>query len=134
MTDMVPSPIFAHPAPALLQWKYLEGSLVVIQPLEVIKALPTQHGVRRATRSHVFVVDGPQAGVSYRDAMIFPGGIQQVLASHVGELVLGRVTAGIPDRDSFAPPWLLLDVSDDSEAISTATDAIMLAVNLPFNL
>ena len=127
MTD-----IFAHPAPAHLRWKYLEGSLVVIQPMEVIGALPTQRGNRRATRANVFVVDGLQAGTSYRNVMIFPGGIQRMLANYLGKLVLGRVATGEAGTDFLAPPWLLLDVSDDAEAVETATDAIALANYLPF--
>lgn len=124
--------IFTHPAPAHLRWKYLEGSLVVIQPIEVIGALPTQRGNRRATRANVFVVDGPQAGTSYRDVMIFPGGIQRMLTGYLGKLVLGRVATGEAGKDFLAPPWLLLDVSDDLEAIEAAADAIAYANDLPF--
>lgn len=127
MTD-----IFAHPAPAHLRWKYLEGSLVVIQPIEVIGALPTQRGNRRATRANVYVVDGLQADTSYRDVMIFPGGIQRMLTGFLGKLVLGRVATGEAGEGFLAPPWLLLDVSDDPEAIATATDAITSATYLPF--
>ena len=124
--------IFAHPAPAYLRWKYLEGSLVVIQPIEVIGALSTQRGMRRATRANVFVVDGLQAGTSYRDVLIFPGGIQRMLTGNLGKLVLGRVATGEAGKDFLAPPWLLLDVSDDVEAVETATDAITSANDLPF--
>ena len=124
--------MFAHPAPDHLQWKLLEGSLVVIQPIEVIGALPTQRGIRRATRANVFVVDGPKAGTCYRDVMIFPGGIQRMLTGCIGKLVLGRVATGKAGKDFLAPPWLLLSVADDPEAVEAAADAIALADDLPF--
>ena len=124
--------MFAHPAPDRLQWKYLEGSLVVIQPIEVISALPTQRGIRRATRANVFVVDGPKAGTCYRDVMIFPGGIQRMLTGCIGKLVLGRVAAGEAGKDFLAPPWLLENVADDPEAVEAAADAIAYANDLPF--
>src|SRR5690606_37248083 len=57
---------FASPAtPSGIEWAPLKGSLLVIEPVEVVKDITTSFGTTDAVRATVTVVDGPKAGETY---------------------------------------------------------------------
>src|SRR5690606_30345753 len=77
---------FASPAtPSGIEWASLKGSLLVIEPVEVVKDIATSFGTTDAVRATVTVVDGPKAGETYEDALVFPKVLQAQLSSRVGQ-------------------------------------------------
>jgi hypothetical protein len=89
-----------------IEWKTLNGALLVIEPQEVIHGITTSFGDRDAVRANVTVVEGNTAGAEYTDTLIFPAVLQSQLASKVGKKVLGRLTQG-QAKPGQSPPWML---------------------------
>lgn len=107
---MTPSP-FEDPAEQVnLDYNALNGSLLMIHVTAFEPHVPTVHtnpGEKNpAVRGVLTVLDGPQAGQTYEDALIFPKFLVGQLRNRVGKLVLGRLGQG-PATAGKSPPWKL---------------------------
>jgi hypothetical protein len=106
---------FAAPAAASgIEWSELNGSLLIVEPREVVKDINTVHGVTDAVRADVTVLDGDQAGKKYDDTLIFPKVLQSQLASRIGQKVLGRLGQG-QAKPSQNPPWMITPATPEDE-------------------
>jgi hypothetical protein len=107
----------SHPfnAPAAstgIEWAALKGSLLLITVHEVRKEIATSFGVTDAIAADVEVLDGPEAGNTYNDTLIFPRVLQSQLAKSVGgQMVLGRLGQGQAKPGQTAP-WTLVAATD----------------------
>lgn len=103
---------FATPASSEgIEWKDLNGSLLLIEPTGVETGIPTVHGDTDAVRANIVALDGPQAGVVHDDALVFPKVLQSQLRSRIGQKVLGRLYQGQPKQGQSAP-WLLAEATE----------------------
>jgi len=95
-----------------IQWADIENSLVLIKPTNYETGISTSYGDRDAVRANITVLDGPQQGVEYDDAMVWPKVLVSQLKSKVGRKVLGRVGKGVAKKGQSAP-WVLDDPTPD---------------------
>lgn len=95
------------------------GALLLVDVLGVEADIKTVHGLSSAISANVHVLDGPGAGESYQDALLFPKVLQSQLKKSIGQKVLGRLTQGVakPGQD---PPWLLGEASATDTAVAEA--------------
>lgn len=103
---------FANPATPSegIVFDELIGSLLMVKVIYLEEHVPnvnSKPGEKSpAIRADVTVLDGPQAGKEYPDALIFPRVLQGQLRSRLGQLVLGRLTKGEAKPGKNAP-WML---------------------------
>lgn len=107
MTEQYASP--SAPGDSI-DWKQINGSLLLIQPLAIETNIPTVHGPATAVRASVTVVDGPRAGEVHEDALIFPRVLQGQVRSKIGAKVLGRLGQGVAKPGQTAP-WMLQEAT-----------------------
>ena len=106
---------FESPATSTsIEWATLNGALLIIDVLEVVKDVNTVHGPSDAIRATVTPVDGPSAGAAFADALIFPRFLQSQLKPKVGKTVLGRLGQGVA-QPKQSPPWVLSEATDDDK-------------------
>jgi hypothetical protein len=89
-----------------IDWKTLNGCLLILEVSEVVHGITTSFGDRDAVRANISVVEGPSAGAEYQDTLVFPAVLQSQLSSKVGKMVLGRLTQG-QAKPGQSPPWML---------------------------
>lgn len=106
-------PFDAPPAPGGgISWKELAGRLLYIRPTAVESNVKTTLGEKDATVADVVVLDGPDAGVEYGDALVFPQVLQGQLRRKIGRQILGRLGQGSAKPGQNAP-WVLESPTDD---------------------
>ncbi len=101
-----------------VSWEALNGALLVIEPVSVERGIKTVNGVRDAVKATVNVLDGPLAGRSYPDTLVFPRALFMQLSNKVGGMVLGRLGKGEAGRGQN-PPWKLFPATADDEDAAT---------------
>lgn len=107
---------FTDPSTASgIQWKDLNGSLVLVKVHEAIPEMNTQFGASSAVRADVIVLDGNGAGDEYNDTLVFPKVLQSQLKPKVGGMVLGRVGQGVAKSGQSAP-WTLTPANEEDKA------------------
>jgi hypothetical protein len=106
-----------------LPLKDVNGSLLICEPTSVETGITTVHGPSDAVKATVHVVDGPLAGTTYTDTLIFPKVLQSQLGSKIGQKVLGRLGQGVAKPGQSAP-WTL---NPASPADHTAAEAFLAA-------
>jgi hypothetical protein len=79
------------------------GSLCLIAVNEHIPTMTTSIGTGSAVRAEVAVVDGPNAGNRYPDALFFGKKIVPQLKASVGSTILGRIGQGEKQPGKNAP-------------------------------
>lgn len=102
-----------------LDYKELNGSLLLIEPLSVETGVKTSLGDKDAVRAHVSVIDGPLAGTEQNDALIFPRVLIGQLRSRVGQKVLGRLGQGVA-RPGQSAPWVLNEATAEDKKAGIA--------------
>ncbi len=108
---------FADPGSSTsVEWGDLLGSLLLLTVHGVERDISTVHGVSDAVRADVAVLDGPQRGTVYDDALVFPKMLQSQLRSRVGQKVLGRLAQGEAKRGQSAP-WMLNAATEDDKRV-----------------
>lgn len=118
---------FEAPATAVgIDYKELNGALLLFSVTSVETGVVTSLGEKDAVRCNVAVLDGPQAGQTYDDTLIFPRVLIGQLRSRVGGMVLGRLGQGAA-KPGQNPPWKLAEPTDDDKAKGRAH----LAANAP---
>lgn len=111
---------FAAPATSTgIDYKEINGALLLIDVVGVEKDVPTSLGTKDAVRADVVVIDGDQAGESFEDALIFPKVLQSQLRSRAGQKVLGRLGQGVAKPGQSAP-WLLAEATETDKATARA--------------
>jgi len=123
---------FAAPAePSGISYTDLNGALLLIKVHAVEADVPTAFSkpgqANPAVRADLTVLDGPQAGEQYEDALIFPKVLQGQLKSRVGQLVLGRLGQG-QAKPGQSAPWKL-DAA--TQADTEKADAHLRKVSAP---
>jgi hypothetical protein len=102
-----------------IQWADLKGALLVIEPHKVEVDIPTTFGKKEAVRADVHVIDGPKAGESFGDTLIFPGVLIGQTRSMLGKKVLGRLGQG-EGKAGQQPPWKLSEATPADQATAQA--------------
>lgn len=111
-------PYAAPGAPAdPVNWQEIGRSLLLIKPLSVETGIQTVHGAASAVRVNMTVLDGPQAGREYADALVFPRMMQAQLKGRINMLVLGRLSQGVPKPGQTAP-WVLEPATEQDKQLA----------------
>jgi len=101
----------------------LQGALLLIKVIFLEDHIATVHTrpgeTNPAVRANVTVLDGPKAGETYEDTLIFPKVLQGQLKSRMGQLVLGRLGQGAAKPGQSAP-WLLNPATPADEQVADA--------------
>lgn len=98
-----------------INWQDLNGALLVVEPHSVETGIKTSMGERDAVRATVHVLDGPLAGTTYQDTLVFPRALAGQLGRQIGATVLGRLGKGEAKSPGQSAPWVLKDPSADDE-------------------
>jgi hypothetical protein len=102
-----------------LDYKELNGRLLLVEPRSLEEGVNTSLGVKEAVRADVAVLDGPTAGATYPDSLIFPRVLIGQLRSRVGQKVLGRLGQGMASPGQN-PPWVLSAATDADKKVGVA--------------
>lgn len=86
--------------------------LVAIKVEKYEPAVKTVRGEKPAIGARVTLIDGPEAGTSYDDALIFGAVLVPQLKEKVGRHVLGRLYEGEAKDGNFAP-YKLAEATDE---------------------
>lgn len=108
-----------------LDYKALNGRLLLIQPISLETGVKTSLGDKDAVRADVTVLDGTEAGEQYADVLVFPRVLIGQLRSKIGEKVLGRLGQGVAKPGQSAP-WVLAEAT--TADIKLGTDYLAKAV------
>lgn len=133
---------FATPAAPSggLDFKELNGSLLLIEVLSVEEHVPTVHtkpGEKSpAVRANIVILDGAQAGEKHDDTLIFPKILQSQLKGRVGQKVLGRLGQGVAKPGQSAP-WQLAEATAEEIAkaeawVAANTEPAVVGAKPPF--
>lgn len=95
------------------------GGLVMVDVTGTKVGLATSNGPADVITANVTVLDGPGAGESYEDTIVFGKVIYSQLKGCVGQKVLGRVAQGNAKPGQSAP-WILNEASADDVAKAEA--------------
>ena len=98
-----------------ITWADHKGALLLVEPLSVEVGIQTAFGSADAVKASVHVIDGPGAGASYPDTLVFPKLLASQLKGQVGQKVLGRLSQGTAKPGQSAP-WLLEAATADDIA------------------
>lgn len=111
-----------------IEWASLNGCLLIIQPTENTDPITTVHGPQTAVRANVIVVDGPIAGTTHEDILVFPRVLKSQLSSRIGQNVLGRLGQG-QAKPGQNPPWNLQPgtAADEAAAVKLLTPTVTAA-------
>jgi len=111
---------FASPATSTgVDWKEVNGALILINVLGVDEAVQTVHGVIDAVRANIVVLDGDLKGETFDDTLVFPRVLKSQLKSKVGQLVLGRLGQGTAKPGQSAP-WQLVEATETDKEVGRA--------------
>ena len=98
-----------------ITWADHKGALLLIEPVSFESQIATSFGAADAVKATVHVIDGPGAGESYDDTLIFPKLLVSQTKSAIGKKVLGRLSQGSAKPGQSAP-WLLAEASAEDIA------------------
>ncbi|WP_394620969.1 hypothetical protein JNUCC0626_18300 [Lentzea sp. JNUCC 0626] len=112
-----------------IEWKNLNGALLLIKVHGQEHAIKTVHGDSSAVRADVFVLDGDQADTAYVDTLVFPKVLQSQLKPSVGAMVLGRLGQG-HKKPGQSAPWTLAAATEADKAVGR--DFLAKSVETPF--
>lgn len=102
-----------------VDWKDINGALIVLEVEEFVSKVPTVHGDNDAIRADLHVLDGELSGETYEGTLIFGRSMVPQLKRRVGEMVLCRVGQGAKQKGKHAP-WQLHEATDDDKKIGMA--------------
>lgn len=126
--------MFQQPAAGGDQVKVAElvGSLCLIYVSEFRQGILTSYGPSDAVACDIHVLQGPNAGESYENALIFQKALIGSLKGSVGgEPVLGRIGTGIAKPGQSAPYVLQPHTAADAALATTWIQARMTKVQQP---
>ena len=102
-----------------IKWEEQDGRLLLFTVHEYVASIQTQYGEGSAVRVDMTVLDGPNAGEGYAQALVFPKVLQGQLRGSVGKKVLGRLGKGEAKKGQSAP-WKLADANANDQAVARA--------------
>lgn len=102
-----------------ITWADHKGALLLIDVTSQEHGVQTVHGSTDPVRADVHVIDGPGAGESYEDTLIFPKLLISQTKNSIGQKVLGRLGQG-NQKPGQSAPWLLQEASADDIAKAEA--------------
>ncbi|MGJ9714300.1 hypothetical protein [Actinotignum sp. GS-2025d] len=109
---MSTNPFVAPAAPGDgIVWREVNGALLIIKPTQHETGFKTTYGESDVIHADIWVLDGPTAGESFEDTLIFPRMLVNQLKNQIGELVIGRVSQG-QAKPGQSAPWLLQAASE----------------------
>lgn len=104
---------FSNPATSeFVDWKDINGALIVLEVEEFIASITTVHGDNAAIKADLHVLEGDLKGETYEGTLIFGRSMVPQLKKRVGEIVLARVGQGAKQKGKNAP-WQLQDASPE---------------------
>lgn len=112
------SPFAAPGTTSGIDYKALNGRLLLIRPKSVETDVKTSLGDKDAVRADVIVLDGPEVGEEHSDTLVFPRVLIGQLRSKIGEQVLGRLGQGVAKPGQNAP-WLLAEATPADVKVGT---------------
>ena len=104
-TDLFTSPAASGGG---IQWADSLGRLLLFRVHSLEASIPTSLGDKEAVRADITVLDGPDAGSTHDDALVFPRVLIGQLRPRIGQMVLGRLGQGNAKPGQNAP-WTLID-------------------------
>lgn len=105
-----------------IDYKEHYNELLHIEVLGVETGINTVHGPTDAVRANVTPLDGPTAGTTIADTLIFPKVLQSQLKGSVGQSVIGRLGQG-QAKPGQSAPWLLNPATDAEVAAGVQFEA-----------
>lgn len=119
-----------------ITWADHKGALLLIEPVSFESQIPTSFGATDAVKATVHVIDGPGAGESYDDTLIFPKILVSQTKAMTGKKVLGRLSQGSAKPGQSAP-WLLeeataADIATAEAWVNKQTSASFASAEAPF--
>lgn len=102
-----------------ITWADHKDALLLIEPLSLESQVQTAFGAADAVKANVHVIDGPGAGESYDETLIFPKLLVSQTKNQMGQKVLGRLGQGNQKAGQSAP-WLLNEASPEDVAKAEA--------------
>lgn len=110
---------FAAPATTTgIDWKTLNGRLLLIEPLRE-ETISTSFGESNAVYANVVVLDGPDAPERHDETIIFPKVLANQVRPKLGQKVLGRLGQG-QAKSGQSAPWLLQEATAADIQVGTA--------------
>lgn len=108
---------FDAPAPPSsgVDWNSHNGALLLFDVQSQEHGVKTTFGDKDPIKADMFVLDGPGAGESYPDTLVFGTVLVSQLKQSIGKKVLGRLGTGNA-KPGQKPPWLLNEASDEDQA------------------
>lgn len=95
-----------------------EGELLLIEPTSFEQGITTQMGTSDAVKANIIVLDGPNAGSTFDDALIFPKVLQSQTKPKIGGgYVLGRLGKG-EAKPGKSAPWMLHSFTDQDAQVA----------------
>lgn len=102
-----------------IKWENHKGALLIVEPLSFEPGVATSFGVTDAVKATVHVIEGPGAGESFDETLIFPKLLVSQTKNQLGQKVLGRLGQGQAKAGQSAP-WLLNEASAEDIAKAEA--------------
>jgi hypothetical protein len=99
-----------------IDWNTVHGALLVFDVKGHEESVTTTFGDKPAIRSDVTVLDGPNKGTVYTDALVFPLVLIGQLRGSIGGMVIGRLGKGTA-KVGQAAPWQLEAASEADKAV-----------------
>lgn len=110
-------PFSAPGTSEFVDWKDINGELIVLEVEELVKGVPTVHGDNDAIRADLHVLTGELKGETYEGTLIFGRSMIPQLRKREGEMVLARVGQGAKQKGKNAPWQLIKDISAEDKAL-----------------
>ena len=95
----------------------VEGHVLVVEPSEYVASIATSFGEKDAIRVTVHDITTSE---THNDVLLFGSALISALKGQIGNRVLGVMGKGTAKAGQSAP-WVLIDASQDANAVSAAT-------------
>jgi hypothetical protein len=102
-----------------IKWDTVKGALLLIDPKDYRTGIATTFGEADAVEADVHVIEGPNAGESYADTLVFPKLLASQLKNQIGQRVLGRLGQG-QAKSGQSAPWILQEATPADIATAEA--------------
>lgn len=96
----------------------VEGHLLVVEPLEYVTNMTTAYGESDAVRVTVHDISAQE---THENVLWFPKALVGSLKPSIGKRILAVMGKGTA-KQGQSPPWVLIDATANSEAVTAATN------------
>jgi len=105
----------------------LQGHLLIIKPVEYKTGIQTSLGEAEAIEVDLVDLD---TNTEHNSVLFFNIALRSSLRSNIGKQVLARIGQGVAKPGKSAP-WILINATDDSEAVAKATAYLAGSITAP---